>query len=291
MIAAYLVVFGFARPPPEPWQYPAMSSSDAISHLRLIRPGSIESTDQEEGVRRWAKHISKRGSPLPNDEVEPDDKFAHIVGSIDKADLIILCGLPGSGKSWFRQALLARSPTWTTVCGDDDGTAAVLTAASHQQKGSRLLIDRCNPTPQHRRELLDLAHLALHPIAIHFDASPELCTQRAQRRSDHPSLPPGSRVRAAIKQFAASLVAPTLKEGFEGVVTVSSFAASQGLVRRLSPPIGLLKFPRTAHLFDLGSATSDDLLHSSTAFVTMPAAHQFVVTEKVDGANLGTLSY
>ena len=48
-VACWLVVFGFAGPS-EDWQYPAMSASEAIAHLRRIRPGSIESHDQEELV-------------------------------------------------------------------------------------------------------------------------------------------------------------------------------------------------------------------------------------------------
>jgi len=54
-------------------------------------------------------------------------------------------------------------------------------------------------------------------------------------------------------------VRPTLKEGFKAIVIVRSFAASQELVRRLSPPVTIFKYPRTPHLLDLGGATSDDI--------------------------------
>lgn len=56
----------------------------------------------------------------------------------------------------------------------------------------------------------------------------------------------------------------------------------------MSPPLPLLKFPRTAHLFDLGTATSDDLV-SNIDNVSLPADENttILITEKLDGANMG----
>jgi atypical dual specificity phosphatase len=79
-------------------------------------------------------------------------------------------------------------------------------------------------------------------------------------------------------------VEPTLKEGFKAIVHVKSFAAAQELVLRLSPPINLYKFPRTPHLINLGAATSDDVFTDTTA---LSNSGHVVITEKVDGANMG----
>jgi atypical dual specificity phosphatase len=76
---------------------------------------------------------------------------------------------------------------------------------------------------------------------------------------------------------------PTLREGFKGVAIIRSFAAAQELVERLSPPVNLLKFPRTPHLLNLGAVTDDDILVSQTSGFE----GHVVITEKVDGANLG----
>ena len=69
-----------------------------------------------------------------------------------------------------------------------------------------------------------------------------------------------------------------------------SFDACAELVALLSPPLALFKFPRTAHLLNLGAATEDDIVQpTSSAFsasIFTPES-QIVITEKIDGANLG----
>ena len=83
---------------------------------------------------------------------------------------------------------------------------------------------------------------------------------------------------------------PTLQEGYQGIAIVRSFEACVELVALLSPPLTLFKFPRTAHLLNLGAATEDDILQStSSAFPAsaLTPESQVVVTEKIDGANLG----
>jgi atypical dual specificity phosphatase len=76
---------------------------------------------------------------------------------------------------------------------------------------------------------------------------------------------------------------------------IRSFKACDELVSRLSPPVNLFKFPRTAHLLDLGAATEDDLyftdgppLRPSTVRpFSVDGESTIIITEKVDGANLG----
>jgi len=72
---------------------------------------------------------------------------------------------------------------------------------------------------------------------------------------------------------------------------VRSFEACVELVALLSPPLTLFKFPRTAHLLNLGAATEDDIVHPTSSSVFSAASltpkSQIVITEKIDGANLG----
>lgn len=109
---------------------------------------------------------------------------------------------------------------------------------------------------------------------------------------------PGSQVRTAISSTAAQLERPPTNpetEGFIGIAIIRSFKACEELVSLFSPPINLFKFPRTAHLLDLGAATEDDLYHSHDQSFRPSAARPFtvdsdstlIITEKVDGANLG----
>ncbi|KAL8280974.1 hypothetical protein RQP46_006653 [Phenoliferia psychrophenolica] len=287
VVAAYLCAFGWARPQArDPWAYPSMGWRQSLESLRQIRPGSVETRSQEERLKAFAAHITRRGSVLPPSLPEPTAPFPTIEGTLPKSpDLIILVGLPGSGKSWFRNALAARDPDLAFVSGDEDGgTATVLTATSQHRRG-KLLIDQCNPSVASRKTILDLAQHATSPVAVFFDSPSALCLSRAQQRTDHPTLPPGGRVIAAIKQFEKSLVPPRCSEGFAAVATVSSFPASLALVRRLAPPITLFKFPRTPHLINLGSATPDDIQRPLADFRNVKGLRP-VICEKVDGANL-----
>jgi len=68
-------------------------------------------------------------------------------------------------------------------------------------------------------------------------------------------------------------------------VHVKSFAAAEELVLRLSPPVGIYKFPRTPHLINLGAATADDVFEDISALAR--PGQRVVITEKVDGANMG----
>jgi atypical dual specificity phosphatase len=66
---------------------------------------------------------------------------------------------------------------------------------------------------------------------------------------------------------------------------VPSIPSSLALVRQITPPITLLKFPRTPHLLDLGAGTPDDLTTPSS--IILRPGQEISITEKVDGANMG----
>ncbi|ORY80207.1 hypothetical protein BCR35DRAFT_304381 [Leucosporidium creatinivorum] len=303
MIACWMVAFGFGVPKEE-WLHPEMGPSEAIDHLRRIRPGSVESRDQEDVIRLWSKHISKRGSPLSPPEPSPSPSHPIILGTLPPSpslpDLIVLCGLPGSGKSSFRHSLLLRNPLgWTSCSGDEDGgTAAVQRAASTFTGGVKegLVLDQVNATAAKRKALLSLARNAEHPTLVWFDFPSSLCLSRAQQRPSHESLPPGGRVRAAMSQFVKEWEEPSLEEGWKAIVRITSEEAARELVGwwSRSSDREVVKFPRTGHLVNLGAATEDDELleldrgEKRGAEVVMNGeGERMVVTEKVGGANLG----
>ncbi|KAI0327684.1 hypothetical protein GY45DRAFT_1355577 [Cubamyces sp. BRFM 1775] len=301
--ACYLVACGFTRPNAAQVRSatePMMSAHDAIVALRTLRPGSIETQVQEEFVARYASAIWKRRAVLPELvpepppcplEIEVDGTDATTV--LRDADLLLLVGLPGSGKSTFCRMLTARSPRqWTYISQDESRSrSACETALGHARRGTRVLVDLCNVARAGREAWLALAaHWAAAPVCVWFDYPATLCESRAQNRAGHPTLPPGGQVRRAMEQMKGAFVRPELGEGFKAVVVVRSFAAAEELVGRLSPPVGLFKFPRTPHLLDLGSATDDDIVVSNRGGGgAMRITHdsRVVLTEKVDGANLG----
>ncbi|KAF7347316.1 ATP dependent DNA ligase [Mycena venus] len=283
--ACYLAAYGFHKPMPQQ-DHPEMAAPDAIWSLRLIRPGSLETSRQEAFVSKWCSTIWKRQSVYPDLPSEPPPCGLEIKGTLDNktADLFVLVGLPGSGKSWFSQALRARDPAgWTRISQDDSGSRASCESEISHAKG-RVLLDRCNTAAVDRKTWLDLAsNWSVSPRMHLYDKT--LCESRAQMRAGHPTLPPGSRVRNAIEQMHKVFVAPALKEGFKAIVHVKSFAAAEELVLRLSPPVGVYKFPRTPHLINLGAATADDVFEDISVLAGL--AQHVVITEKVDGANMG----
>ncbi|TYZ60083.1 hypothetical protein PybrP1_000664 [[Pythium] brassicae (nom. inval.)] len=317
MVACYLVAFGFSAPPPSPmeqWVQPAMAADEAIRTLRAIRPGSIETERQEAVVAAYSSLLWKRRSVLPALVAEPPVSTPLVSGApLEGTDLLVLCGLPGSGKTTFRQMLVKRSRAagstklqhapvserWVELSGDEhgrDGCERSLGLTGVQ----RAILDRVNGKQADRRAFLELASMwSTHATAVWFDFAADVCEYRAQQRADHPTLSPGRRVANAIAQHAREFVAPALDEGFATVVRLTSLQAVGDLVLRLSPPIGLLRFPRTSHVIDLGAATPDDLVmaHAPGSLPLLPPRSSLdepsetgdvvVVTEKVDGANLG----
>ncbi|KAH8094703.1 ATP dependent DNA ligase [Cristinia sonorae] len=291
--ACYLAAFGFSNIPTDhtPDQ-PAMTASEAIRQLRAIRPVSVENGQQEELVSKWCSVIWKRRSVFPIAIPEPPPCSVEIEGSLyPDSNFFVFVGLPGAGKSWVAKALLARNPTRWKWCSQDEAGSRITceNEVGRFNGKSKLILDRCNTSLDDRRRWLALAsHWSLSPICVSFEYDRDLCTSRAQTRLGHPTLPPGNRVRNAVEQMHNLYVAPSLHEGFSAIVHIRSIAAAEEFIERVSPPITLLKFPRTEHLLNLGAATSDDLIspRANTSF-TLRSSERVVITEKVDGANMG----
>ncbi|KAJ3202305.1 hypothetical protein HDU67_000646 [Dinochytrium kinnereticum] len=326
LLAVYLVRFGLSVPPSpcdacghvssdtSPlWcldpdccygSHPVMTASDAIELLRTLRPGSIETAKQERFVAEYASEVYRRVG-VGKRSVEGDEEEGEGLGLVVDGNgscepqVLVLCGLPASGKSWFAAQLATRSKgKWTRLCQDDmegsrdafEGAVSSTCSGNH-----RIILDRCNPTSEMRRHLIHLTGRSGSIGIVHFDAPQERCTERAKRRLNHPTLSPHTAV-SAIKSFAGMMEAPSLKKDRVDVIyRVTSFTGSRDLLRRFGVELedGFFRFPRTRHLCDLGGATRDDLVLSDTEALAMiqpprgEGRRRVTVEEKVDGANVG----
>ncbi|KAI4842859.1 hypothetical protein E4T45_08877 [Aureobasidium sp. EXF-8846] len=326
--ACYLMARGFSIPSHEAHdgeEQVHMYPGDAMKLLRHMRPGSIETTEQETFVRDYAQYFITGQQEVASLETSPPESESplELDGNLPRRpSLIVCCGVPGSGKSTFASRLAAVG--YTIISQDELGSKpACLNALSNAlENGDRIILDRCNPYIEDREQWL--AHV-FHPndaLCVWFDVDPAVCVRRADARTNHPTIAPG-RAKRIVHSFVKTFAPPTRKEKFACIAKVSSNVAASDLLSRLGVSakavvrshmvdepkdkvngqscLGtasdiperpfIYKFPRTRHLFNIGSATRDDLILSSSdaeAFLqSSDPSTTVVVEEKVDGANLG----
>ncbi|KAF9573069.1 hypothetical protein EC968_009029 [Mortierella alpina] len=144
--------------------------------------------------------------------------------------LIILAGLPGSGKSHFATTLLDEFPDhFVRISQDELGSRAVcerLLAQSmrHQQQSllargpkralpMTIIVDRCNPTMAERKEWYEVAFQPDETAMIWFSADIDHCIERVDSRENHPTVGQGMGSKV-VRSFAKSFESPNLnKEG------------------------------------------------------------------------------
>lgn len=218
---------------------------------------------------------------------------------VPKPNLLMLVGLPGSGKSTFAQQLAKSSPSFVRVCQDelsgrDEFERQIGPVAKDSHK--RLILDRTNVCKADRVSFLKLAFSPKGAVCIHFAQSAKDCEERVAKRTDHPTIRFGGG-RSAVRSMQEALDLPSLSKGFEEILTIHSFEEAEHLLKCYGAeapkvsPMGFFKFPTTPHVLDLtnGKALteSDRLLSEKEAKEFFDGKTMIIVEEKIDGANLG----
>ncbi|KAF9904416.1 hypothetical protein EC991_002690 [Linnemannia zychae] len=144
--------------------------------------------------------------------------------------LIILAGLPGSGKSHLVTALLQEFPEhFVRISQDELGSRAVcerLLAQSmrHQQQSlairgpnkalpMTIFVDRCNPTMAERKEWYEVAFQPDDVAMVWFSQGVDACIARVDSREGHPTVAQGMGSKV-VRSFAKTFEFPNLsKEG------------------------------------------------------------------------------
>ncbi|CAK8986661.1 Uncharacterized protein SCF082_LOCUS648 [Durusdinium trenchii] len=129
----------------------------------------------------------------------------------------------------------------------------------------RLILDRTNVCKADRVAFLSLAFNPKSAVCIHFAATAQECEERVAKRTDHPTIKFGGG-RGAVRSMqdcwqqweqSDSLELPSTAEGFEEVLTVTSFQEAEHLLKCYGAeapkvsPMGFFKFPTTPHILDL----------------------------------------
>lgn len=134
--------------------------------------------------------------------------------------LVILVGIPGSGKTSYARELEAIG--YVRISQDEfNGDRGKTTEAFNlaMEQGKNIVLDRCNITKDQRRPWLNKAmyHGYEERIAMVFQVDPDECVQRIKERQGHETIPsdtPEEKIKSIVYGFHKSKQEPTFAEGF-----------------------------------------------------------------------------
>jgi protein-tyrosine phosphatase/adenylate kinase family enzyme len=207
--------------------------------------------------------------------------------------MLIMVGLPGSGKSTLSEHLCEYVDNVVRANQDDQGKQEVLsTIYDNISNDNLILIDRCNLTIAERTEFTSFLKTTQKAWALVFEIPIEECIFRAKQRENHPTLKPQSAERI-ITEMSKKIENITDKEDFDEIIRIKTSDDLNCILQMWNLPeikieydMLLMKFPRTQHLYNLGSASRDDLIltnNEQKEFLN----REIVIEEKIDGANFG----
>ena len=153
--------------------------------------------------------------------------------------VIIMCGIPGSGKS----TLTEQFPDFVSISQDSLGNRndciKALRRTLTQEKN--VIIDRTNITIAQRNYFISVAkeyNVSLFCIFLNFPAVE--CVERIKNRKVHETLPGStheSKIIEVVDKFVKSLEVPSYDEGFNTIFTCTNFSDLPNFVESIRKEI------------------------------------------------------
>ena len=152
--------------------------------------------------------------------------------------MLLLVGLPGSGKSTFSR-LVEKCLPWKYARVNQDELESrqkcIARATSVLDQGLSPIVDRCNFDVKQRSHFLDLVYNTTIPVDyIVFDIDPNTCLSRCRNRRGHPTLD-GNKAGYVINLMTKDWRAPTMQEGFRNISVVHNNATFRQVLTQFIP--------------------------------------------------------
>jgi len=201
------------------------------------------SGDDDNGWETVPNRADRRSGERKRDEDEPAPPEITYLPPNDsnrkyQQFMLMLSGVPGSGKSTFAESLVAGKP-WMYVRVNQD-TLGNRRECEHLTRsilkdGKCPIIDRCNFDPSQRKHFLDIAK-SFHNIPVDcivFQYGMDLCIRRCQSRRNHETITPQIAVEVVqrmVQQFSPPLPNRINSETFRTLKTISDVNSFNDLV-------------------------------------------------------------
>ena len=138
--------------------------------------------------------------------------------------MLLLCGIPGAGKSTFAKSLQQAMPyKFVRINQDDLGNRKRCEelARAALSNGQCPVIDRCNFDNEQREKFVAIAgefNVPVDCVVLEIEtlATVDECIQRCQKRKDHPTIKP-SEARGVVIGMAQQMKPPPPTRNREGI--------------------------------------------------------------------------
>lgn len=222
-----------------------MDAATAIEALRALRTVSVHTEMQRQFLHSYCGELWRRSQGVidsrADDAEDVDDcdggEALEVLGQKPPSTgappkLIVLMGLPGSGKSYLAKSLMECIGTRSAVLVNQD-TLRVCAACKNAKSAKCVIVDRCNLLHIDRVNWLNVGFKPENSILIDMATDAERCKKRAARRFDHPTLVPdrAALVIDGVKRSMEHGDETDLKNGYSAVLVVRSEAAANEVVQ------------------------------------------------------------